>query len=227
MPHAHRNLPDGVAIGPDGQFVSVDEDMLSDIEVATFASNAAVAAADLDGTTSLGGQVQEFESIEVIDYDEIVDRNEELLLLDAKHSLVVYANSTETADGTVAAAVEVSADPSLTDTTGRVVEIRNNDLPPGDSQVIGTGTTDDSIDLIGRPLSAVGHAPFSDGSSGAGGGGSAGEDRLSLGMAPAEFGRFHPRDELFVNGSIRAWNIDDAGVHVNVSGQHVYGVVEG
>lgn len=227
MPHGHRNLPDGVAIGPDGQFVSVDEDMFSDIEVATFASNAGVTASDLDGETSFGGEAQVFEGIEVIDYDEIVDRNEELVLLAAMHSLVVYANSTETADGTVAAGVEVSADPSLTPATSRVVDTRNNDLPPGDSQVTGTGSTDDSIDLIGRPLSAVGHAPFSDGASGVGGGGSAGEDSISLSMAPAEFGRFHPRDELFVNGEIRAWNIDDAGVHANVSGQHVYGVVEG
>jgi hypothetical protein len=44
-------------------------------------------------------------------------------------------------------------------------------------------------------------------------------------MFPAEFGRFHPRDELFINGEFRAWNIDDAGIHAAVAGQHVYGVI--
>jgi hypothetical protein len=46
------------------------------------------------------------------------------------------------------------------------------------------------------------------------------------GPFPGPLAEFHPRDELFLNGEFLAWNIDDAGVHAEVTFQHVYGVVE-
>lgn len=199
-----------------GQFLP--ERDFNDIEVASFNSRVAVAAADLNGTTGTGGESDAFEGLELIDYDDLVDRNESLYLLRAEHRLTAYANSTETADGTVRAQVEISASPS-----------RN--LPQGvatgaiSSPVIGGNKTDDTIDLIGRPMTAVGHAPFSDGATGVGGGGSAGEDSLVIENIPPEMGSFHPRDELFLNGLFVAWNIDDAAVHLDVTGQHVYGVL--
>jgi hypothetical protein len=207
-----------------GQFLPHDTAAYSDIEVATFAGNVGVEAANVDGSTGfIGGQSPEFSGQVVLDYDEFVDRNEELVLLQAQHRLNVFANSTETADGTVSAAVEISADPAVSEATSRA-PIGNTATVDG--SVVGASDNDDTIDLIGRPLFAVGHAPFSDGSSGAGGGGSAGEDRYTSSMFPAEFGRFHPRDELFLNGRLVQWNVDDAGIHANVIGQHTYGVVE-
>jgi len=212
-----------------GQFLPHNTAQFSDIEVATWGVNVGVQASDLSGSTGFaGGDIDEFEGVKVLDFDEFVDRNEELILLQVQHCLVVYANSTETADGTVAVSVEVSADPSLSSATNLLAGISNNESVPPDSAVTSSlsPNSDDSIDIIGRPLYATGTGAFSDGSSGAGGGGSAGEDTVESDMFPAEFGRFHPRDELFVNGEFRVWNVDDAGVHAGITGQHVFGVVE-
>lgn len=213
-----------------GQFLPHNTAQYSDIEVASFGVNVGVQAGDLSGATGFGGgDIDEFEAVEAIDYDEIVDRNEELVLLQAEHSLVAYVNSTETADGTVAVAAEISADPSLSEPTNLVAGISTNESVPPDSAVSARDDAgkSDSIDLITRPLYAVGTGPFSDGASGVGGGGSVGRDDTESDMFPAEFGRFHPRDELFINGEFRVWNVDDAGVHAAVMGQHVYGVIEG
>lgn len=181
-------------------------------------------AGDLTGGTGFdGGQVGRFEGVEAIDYDDLVDRNEQLVLLSAVHRLTAYANSTETADGNVRAAVEVSSSPSR--------DVADSLVGPDDVADSSTGNVEvfdfslsDSIDLLGRPLLAVGHAPFSDGASGVGGGGSVGTDEVKLSGLPPSLGRFHPRDELFVNGTFEVWNIDDAGIHFEVTLQHVYGV---
>jgi len=206
-----------------GKFVSDDSHGFDDIEVATFGVATGVQAADLNGATGFQGQGDVFEGLAVLDYDEFVDRNESLVLLRATHRMVVFANSTETADGTVLAAAEISADPALSSTT---LEAQSQSTASfDDDDVVGDAEQDDSIDLIGRPLLATGHAPFSDGPTGVGGAGTAGVDVVEVTVAPSEFGRFHPRDELFVNGGFRVWNIDDAAVHAQFTGQHVYGVV--
>lgn len=212
-----------------GRFLPGSGEAWDDIEVSTFAASVGVQASDLTGGTGFGGgDNNEWEGLELIDYDDIVDRNEELRLLGIAHHLAVYVNSTETADGSVAAAVEVSASPSLTTTTQRAARPTTGALSTtgaGAGNAVGGSDVDDTIDLVGRPLAATGHAPFSDGATGVGGGGSEGMDSQESTLFPAEFGRFHPRDELFLNGRISAWNIDDAGVHVTLSGQHVYGVL--
>lgn len=205
-----------------GQFVSGPTgEQFDDIEVATFNMNMGVPAADLAGGTGFGGEANTFNNLEVVDYDEFVDRNEELRLLSVHHTLEVFANSTETADGTVGAYVALKADPSR---VGFDTLLTGSNTITGNVQ--GLAAVQDSIDYIGRPLQAVGHAPFSDGASGVGGGGASGHDSYSSLVWPAEFGRFHPRDELFAVGQLKAWNIDDAGIHANVTGQHVYGVLE-
>lgn len=205
-----------------GQFVAGDH-TYKDIEMATFAAGVGIQASDLSGGTGFnGGDTETFSGLELIDYDEIIDRNEELHLLSAEHMLAVYINSTETADGTVAVSMSVSADPARIPSDG-VLSSASNTV---EGNVVGLSETDDSIDLIGRNLMAVGHAPYTDGSSGTGGGGSAGHDMCDGTTFPAESGRFHPRDELFANGTIKAWNVDDAGVHAQLNGQHVYGVLE-
>jgi len=206
-----------------GQFTG-KEHSYDDIEVVSFEAGYGIQAADLDGGTGFGaGSNEAFTDDEpLIDYDEIVDRNEELRLLSAEHVLDVFVNSTETADGTVASAVAITASPTRTGGIGQVSLSTDAVDPP----VVGDNSSDDSIDHVGRQLVAVGTGPFSDGSTGVGGGGSAGTDEVETGPLPAEFGRFHPRDELFAVGQFSVWNIDDAGVHAQVSGQHVYGVLE-
>lgn len=205
-----------------GKFVAGEA--FDDIEVATFQADIGVAAADLTGGTGFaGGQVLQFESVDVVDYDDLVDRNESLRLLSASHALTVSVNSTETADGTVRGYVEVSTSPSEQVSEAIVNSALDGDVSAG---LVGSPDSDDSIDVIGRPLLAVGHAPFSDSATGVGGAGSAGHDQVDVENVPEEIGRLHPRDDLFVNGAIRPWNIDDAGVHIDVTGQHVYGVLD-
>lgn len=204
-----------------GQFLSHDESF-DDIEVATFGTTTGTPAQGLGGATAYtGGETNVFEGTKILDFDQLVDRNEELVLLSAHHALVAQINSTETADGSVRAAIEISSDPALTDATRFSGKQTNSDQ---DGAFSGDEGFDDSIDIIGRPLIAQGTGPFSDGSTGVGGGGSAGEDSVEIRAAPAEFGRFHPRDELFVNGVTEVDNVDDAGIHLQITGQHVYGV---
>jgi len=209
-----------------GQFLPHSTAQYDDIEMVTFASSVGVEASNLGGGTGFsGGESNNVEGVQLIDYDDIVDRNESLDLIYAEHRLTAFPNSTETADGTVAVNVECSASPSA---STPVLEVfpRTDSIAPSSSDAVGRARDDDSIDIVGRIMSVVGHAPFSDGSSGVGGGGSAGEDVVEIdGGLPSEAGRFHPRDELFLNGRLVTWNIDDGGVHANLSGQHVYGVV--
>jgi hypothetical protein len=208
-----------------GQFLAHDSVTFEDIEVVSFSANVGVQAADLSGATGFVGQDNaEFEGLLLVDFDDVVDRNEELRLLSAEHRATAFINSTSTEDGTVSVSAEVSASPSLTDVTGRAADASTDSFDDG--PVTGRADNDDSIDLLGRPMTMTGHAPFFDSSSGAGGGGSAGEDSVDMDAAPAEFGRFHPRDELFLNGRIESWNVADAGIHLSVAGQHVFGVTE-
>ena len=191
----------------------------TDIEIATFRGSVGVEAANLPGATDFDGVGDSFEGLRLIDFDEIVDRNEELRLLTADHALTIYANSTETADGWIRGIMEISASPARTTISGGI----GTGGITGD--VVGNRASDDTIDLLGRPLLASAGAPFSDGASGVGGGGSEGHDSVQIREPPAEFARFHPRDELFLNGVFESWNIDDAGIHAEIVGQHVYGVI--
>lgn len=213
-----------------GQFVSDNSNSMGydDIEVVSATGAFTVAAAQLDGSTGQGyGQASEFEGVEIVDYDEVVDRNESLVLLSASHRLTVSGVSTSTADGTVRAEIEVSASPSLQAASEVVLDGGVADVT-GDFNIGNGGQTfDDSIDVLGRPLLAIGTSPFSDGGSGVGGAGTAGEDSVELRNPPGAMAEFHPRDELFVNGVIEASNVSDASITVEYSVQHIYGVVEG
>lgn len=206
-----------------GEFVAEEQDAFDDIEVVSFNANTYVDAANVDGSTS-GGLSEGYiaEGIEVIDYDDIVDRNERLQLLTAAHRLTAYIGSTETADGTVRAQAEVSSAPSVQ----MVQALGGNEDYDGTGNVVGNKRSSDTIDVLGRPMLAVGMAPFSDSASGVGGGGSAGEDEAELKNPPEIMGSFHPRDELFVNAVLEHNNVDDAAIHADVTGQHVYGVIQ-
>lgn len=208
-----------------GQFVSGDRGhRYEGIEVATFHADFGIQAADVGGGTGYaGGDGDQFEGIEILDFGDFCSRNERLELLHAEHLLVAYTNSTQTADGTVRVAAEVSASPGR---SPAIHTIGTGDVESEQGTVVGGATTDDSIDVLGAPLIATGHSPFSDGASGVGGGGSAGEARTHLHYPESPICDFFPRDELFVNGNIEVWNVADAGVHGEITGQHVYGVLE-
>jgi len=215
-----------------GQFLSghAPRREWADIEVVTFGTETGVPAARLEGGTNYGDADQAvIEGSLLIDYDEVCDRNEELHLLEAQHRLSVWQNSTATEDGSIRVYVELSTSSVLE--LAEVSNVDANDNLDGDSTKgqeapVGQSESDDTIDVIGRPLAATGHGGFYNAANGAGGSGSAGEDSYESDYFPGEYGRFHPRDELNLNFYADISNIDDAGIHIDVVGQHVYGVVE-
>lgn len=207
-----------------GQFVS-SQDRFDDYELVSINAPFGIPAGSLTGGTGFeGGQVGRFEGTELLDYDDIVDRHETLHLVAASHRLHAYMNSTETADGTVRASVEVSSSPSA-DVADDLTGSELVDDTDTDNVEKFTFQVSDSIDIIGRPLLVTAHAPFSDGASGVGGAGTAADDTVEVRGLPDQLARFHPRDELFANGTVEVWNVDDAGLHFELSIQHLYGVV--
>lgn len=203
-----------------GKFVAGNSDQFADVEVVSFTASFGQTASNLGGATGFGGESDNTDGLLLIDYDEVVDRNEELHLLTAQHRLSVFGNSTSTEDGTIRVVAEVSASPtvSVSQTIGSAAADDNNAIAVGND-------SDDTIDLIGRPMIATGFSPFSDTATGIGGAGGQGEDEVNIDGPPGEMARFHPRDELFANARLTTWNVDDAGIHADLVGQHVYGVV--
>lgn len=199
-----------------GQYVAGQS--FDDIEQYTFSAQIGIEAANMTGGTGFtGGDNHVVEGIELLDFDDIIDRDEGAQLLTAYHSVSVFQNSTTTEDGTVLGEVEVSATPSRS-------VIGGVGTPPLEGDWVGGVDVSDSIDVIGRPLLGVATGPFSDTVNGIGGGGATGEDSYEIDDIPTQVGAFHPRDELFMNASLAAWNIADAGVHILVEGQHTYGI---
>lgn len=199
-----------------------------DIEQHTGSRIFQVPASALDGAAGAnlpGGATVEAHPI--IDFDELVDRNEELRLLRVQHALMVYSPSTQTADGFVRGTAEFS---TASVRQGIDAVRGGTGTPEGDV----TGTLeltnpvldDDSIDLIGRGLMASTGAQFSDGATGVGGGAGQGLDAYKIEGFPHEIGRFHPRDELFLHLSLEASNVDDASIQANVVWQYLFGVIE-
>lgn len=211
-----------------GQFLAHD-DAYDDVEVVTWYQSVVVTAGDLDANASLNYPEPAdptFSGVELVDYDEVVDRNETLHLLRAQHRLSVYANSTATEDGSIRGAVEISTSPALQSVFDLDATERMPISDRTDVRRFNGVSTEDSIDLIGRPLEGQATAPFSDDSTGTSGGGSSGEDSYSLDGFTDPVARMHPRDELFLNGVLEASNITDQAIHMDVVGQHVYGVLD-
>lgn len=210
-----------------GQYLPQDARIeFEDIEVASFGFQGGVTAAGMEGSTGYGDADQgAVQGVQLIDYDEIVDRNEELHLLEAQHRLSVYQNATATEDGSIRGYAEISTSGAFQLAEVSDVSVSNLDDNQRGDVINGQAEFDDGIDLIGRPLVATGTGSFYNASNGAGGGASAGEDSYVSDYFPGEMGRFHPRDELDLNIAFDASNIDDAGIHLDVTGQHVYGVV--
>lgn len=209
-----------------GQFVSAEEAGFDDWELQSFRGAVGIEAANLTGGTGFaGGDNNAFEGLPLVDFDNVLDRDEIAHLVRAVHRVVVYINSTETADGTFATAVEVSSSPSQSQAATLGTESADS---IGNDDFVGIDALrgSDSMDIIGPVLQAVATAPFSDGATGVGGGGAAGDATVVLEGFPDVVGQFHPRDELFFNGGSTAWNIDDAAVHIQINGQHLYGITE-
>lgn len=215
-----------------GKFTS--SQTFEDIEVVTGAEIVGIDSLATDG--DFGDDFPEsatFEGLQLIDYDEIVDRNEALHLLEAHHHLDVYLREDTSPSGTymMRAHAEVSASPAR--------QVAIDAANAGDVEADTTGlevsefgsTFDDSIDLIGRALSAAAtggpiQGTFDADSGGGQSSGTPGSDTVDLDSLPAPIAEFHPRDELFLNGVLESSNADVA-MYMELNYQHLYGVVEG
>lgn len=225
----HRTIPHR---DPEtGQFVSGGgslADILhrSDIEVATFEASLTIPS------TQTGVTADDFiEGQEVYQLDEILDRGERGVMLAASHvfnvGLVDLDNTAPTEVGRVYALAEVSTAGVIqvgTDPTTQgqpSTEIAGRD---GNFDAASNPRFDDSLDLIGRPLTVEMWQGFRDAVDQAGGGANNQQDRWD--GVPAD-PVFHPRDEVEYNTRVGLDNVHDPGVIMRVNGQHVYRVEEG
>lgn len=211
-----------------GRYLPHDDVQFEDIELASFGFEGGATAASLEGGTSYGGADQgRVLAGQLLDYDELCDRSEELVLLEAQHRLSCWQNATATEDGSFRVYAEISTAQALE--LPDVAQVETAEFPPGqggEDNLVGSVDSSDGIDLVGRPLAATAGGSFYNSANGAGGSGSSGEDSYESDYWPGETGRFHPRDELNLNLRFEASNIDDAGVHIDLVGQHLYGVVD-
>lgn len=210
-----------------GEFISEDDlESFERIEEVNEQVHLSVPASGVGGQTDQGfGQEGTFEGLLYFNLEDILDRDEIAVLLWAEHRLWLTSPSTQTADGTVSALMELSASPeasAIADdplTAGDLADIADTG---GDFTVEHDSTSADTgADTVGRPLNAIAHSPFSEGA-GAGGGGTPGDDEW-VGQPYAE-PVFDIRDDLFVNGYMEHNNISDASLYARITSRHVWGV---
>lgn len=209
-----------------GQFVSSkDSDYdWDELEIQHVSTNYGVPAADLSGATSFActsitaASEKEWEPAGGISRGELAE------LVALQHVINVYINSTETADGSVVGQLIVSTED---DTQGV------GNLPGGFDDIGSTVIDQDEMQVTTDPahvdiLEAFGTGPFSDGASGVGGGGSAGQHAKSLNFKA--WGGFGPtydvHSEFRGHPQFSVWNVDDAGIHMDYEGQFLWKVHE-
>lgn len=213
-----------------GKFVSPEDAGYDDWEFATNYLSHNVPASQLGGATDgTIGEAYNFEGLPLYEMDELLDRDEAADLVRAIHVLEAGITSTETADGTLRATMEISTSPDrkvANEVAGQGTGISGEFNGGGsitDASALGERLVfEDSRDLLGRPLTALAYGPITDGTNGVGGAGTAGTDRVDI-EDPIGFD-LHPRDEMFVNGAVEVANVDDTSVVFSLYTQHVYGV---
>lgn len=208
-----------------GKFVAGSGTDSGEIEMVSDQRHISISANSLDGSTGqFGGEETLFEGLQLYDLDEILDRDESARLVYASHEVEVYVNSTSTSDGTFRFSGEFSASPARQVIRSVDALQTVDDIDGATNEVdVNAADPDDTQDLLGPGLTATGFAPFSDGATGVGG--AAGAGTAGWEGQPGN-PQFHPRDEVFLNGCLTAWNIADAAVHVDVDYQHIYVVEE-
>jgi len=190
----------------------------TDVEYQAMNNNLSVAAGSLDGSTNeTGGQDEVWEATvggrEALQGE--LHRGEVAELLALNVDIVVYTSSTQTADGTVRGAIEISREGTFQMVDGEQLNTAAGSFNGINMQVISPGMTIEE-DVLAF-LSATGHSAFSDGASGVGGGGSAGEASYSRSYLD-DFGSgplFDPEDEFYQHAQMTQWNVADAAFHID------------
>lgn len=207
-----------------GRFRSLSFDEFDRIEQIHNDPTYSVAAAQVGGQTGQTlGQSSTFEDVQVADFGDIMDRTELGVLLWAYHSLVVYISSTQSADGTVRSEMEISLSSGREDAGGVIAGTDIDDQ--GDFTIDGGNEEPrNATDLVGPILRAVGFGPFSDGGTGVGGAGTAGQ--VEWEGPPMVRPLVDATDELLNHGAIQHSNVSDAALHAELECWWVVGVLE-
>lgn len=200
----------------------------SDIEHQRAWNQFSVAAGSLDGSTDeRGGQNDVGE--QVLGGREPIgglERGEIAELLAIRLYCEAYTNSTQTADGAVRGSVEISREPVFQTLDGDQITTGTGSLDGLNYQVVGPGETFEP-DVLARAQS-MGFSPFSDGSSGVGGGGSTTQGVYEMDFMET-FGSgplFDRNDEFFQHVNWIQWNVADAALHVDWFYEMYWGVHE-
>lgn len=201
----------------------------TDIEQVTATINFGMTADNHDG--SLGNGLPNegrFEGFEVVDYDDVIDRDERADLLYARHRLLAFTRENQAPPGIVNLGVELSSSPALQ--VARSVQnpqVIEGDIEPNAGVNVSSyeDLQEDSVDLVGPALTAATMNPHQDTGSSTGGGGAMSVDTVELEGFPDRIREFHPRDELFLNGFVESSGYDGDS-YGTLTLQHWYGISE-
>lgn len=194
-----------------------------DVEPVHIQTDFDVPAADLGGGTGQGfGEGGAFRGVNLLDMEDLIDRDEMAILLRANIRSMAMAPSTQTADGSVHSVVEIATDDNViaaADTTlGPWEDVDDNGGFQLTPQASSTNVADNTDDIIGRVLESFSGSPFSDGATGVGGAGSTVIDEFDY-LYPVRDGpAFDQRDDLYINGFLEHSNVSDAAIHVATGG---------
>lgn len=174
------------------------------------------------GAPDLFADEAEWEGVELLDIDRIVDRHEVAHLIWTEVAAVLYAAGSGDTQSVIRAGVEVSASPGLqvvreADATDVI------DDQTGSASVSDELVSSDTADLLVPPMVLGTHYSFDDSTNGTGGGPHF--DRADVeGPLPGSFD-FDRRDEVLLNGFVENTQVDGA-IHMDISGSMVFAITE-
>lgn len=230
MPHA----TDAVVRDPDtGQFRKASEVQYDDYEVVAFTIEVHADGHIGDSLSLEYGNRGEFEGLEVLDFDSILDRHRLATLIHVDLRGVLQFTQDGIVPAYALASVELSGSPSIRASGAVAVPDADRtaieDVTGNFSDVTALVELDDTLDLPLRPLLMAANNGFEDtdatNGTGIGGAGAAGVDQ-AYGPLPGTW-QFDRRDELYLNGVLAHQN-SQAGDEftVEVAGIAAFGVSE-
>lgn len=187
-------------------------------------------ALQVDGNGMTNGWADEYaiEGIQILDIDDITDRHEVAVVEDVQAVLTVGATETlSDSSATLRCQGELSAQPRRAVIGEADAPAETFDVEPlsgaTSTSASGTTDTDDSADLLTRPMQVYGSLPRDDDTNGGESSASVMHDEVE-GPLPGEWD-FDRRDELFAN-LILGMNNVDVPISVEIAGSISWTVEE-
>lgn len=211
-----------------GKFVAGgDVEHFDDLEHQTLRRHFSISAGNNDGTTGqFGGQTRTIENAESEKIAGGLSRGEVAELVAVQVKLRAFINSTQTADGTVRGAMELSTDTSpimLSDAQKTAGDVTANDGTTVDYAAWG----DTSPEVLAF-LESVSYGPITDGTNGVGGSGTS-ETIEKVVPYRAWFGSgptYDRHNDLNEHLLITQWNVADAATHLDYEASLLWDIRE-